>query len=186
MSLLPHPPQPQPERRDPWKVCGQVAALSIAVLSLTACNECCNIIVPNYAVGIRQGATVYVQPNPPAYTFAAWSSATPSIRIDKVSAFAGTVNVGGIYQPTTQLVYGQVAGSISGMAVVVYSFTNDYYIQPLTSTTIDVSAGDTWIAPVNAGTISALLIRQGYSVPDTTSTLPAVDGINVIAAASQP
>lgn len=139
-------------------------------------------------IGVRLGAGVYMQPGPPAYTFPPWSGSTSDIRIDEVVQFSSNVNPAGtnINQPTTQVVFGQITGPTSGVEVVVYSFTNAYYIQPLTSTTINISSNSTWIAPANPGQISALLIRQGYSVPDTTATLPAVDNVNVFAVATQP
>ena len=140
-----------------------------------------------YAFGQRQGVMVYMNPAPSSYSFTPWQGANPAIRIDQVTQFASTVNPTGtnIYQQTTQVVYGQVTGPTSGFAVVVYSFTNTYYIQPLTSTTINIASDSTWIAPANAGQVVALLVRQGYAAPDTTSTLPAIDGVNVLAMATQ-
>ena len=127
-----------------------------------------------------------MQPAPPSYTFPSWSGSAPNIRIDQVTQFSSTVNPQGsnIFQTTTQVVYGQVTGPTAGKQVVVYSYTNQYYIQPLTSTTINISSSSTWIAPANAGQITALLVLQGYSAPATTTTLPAVDGVNVFAVAT--
>ena len=139
------------------------------------------------AIGTRLGSTVSMKPGPPSYLSASWSGSGPNIRIDRVISFSSTVHADGtnIYEPTTQVAYGQITGSASGVTIIVYSFTNLYYIQPLTSTTIDLN-NSTWIAPAHDGVISALLVRQGYSAPDTTSTLPAVDGTNVLTAATQP
>ena len=121
-----------------------------------------------YPFGQRLGVTVNMQPSPSSYSFPPWSGTAPGIRIDQVVPFSATVNPGGtsINQPTTQLVYGQVTGSTSGVAVVVYAYTNSYYVQPLTGTTITVASDSTWIAPANAGQITVLLVRQGYSAPD--------------------
>jgi len=140
----------------------------------------------SYAFGQRLGVTVNMQPSPSSYSFPPWSGSAPGIRIDQVISFSATVNSTGttINQPTTQLVYGQITGPTSGVAVVVYAYTNMYYIQPLTGTTITVAGDSTWIAPANAGQISVLLVRQGYSAPDTTATLPAIDGVNVLAMAT--
>jgi len=161
----------------------RISAFVVMALIIPACNS-----GNGYQVGIRQGSAVYMQPGPPSYSFSPWSGSNPDIRIDEVVQFSSTVHENGtdIYQPTTQVVYGQVTGATSGDTVIVYSLTNQYYIQPLTSTTIDVSSSATWIAPANPGQISALLVRQGYSAPDITSTLPAVDGVNVFAIATQP
>jgi virginiamycin B lyase len=139
-----------------------------------------------YVFGEDQGAEVTMQPAPPSYTFPAWSGTAPGIRIDQVTQFSSTVNPAGadIYQGTTQVVFGQVTGPTTGKAVVVYAYTNAYYIQPLTSTTINISGESEWIAPANAGKISALLVAQGYAAPATASALPAVDGVNVFAAAT--
>ena len=136
-----------------------------------------------YLFGERLGADVYMQPGPPTYTFPAWSGTVPNIQIDEVMQFSSTVNPEGadIYQGTTQVVYDQVTGPVAGKQVIVYSYTNDYYIQPLTSTTINISSNSTWIAPASAGQIAALLVSQSYSPPNTTTTLPSVDGINVFA-----
>ena len=73
-----------------------------------------------------------MQPAPPSYTFSSWSGSAPNIRIDQVTQFSSTVNPqgGNIYQPTTQVVYGQVTGPTAGKQVVVYSYTNEYYISP--------------------------------------------------------
>lgn len=139
-----------------------------------------------YPFGLRVGATVSMQPSPSSYSFPPWSGIAPGIRIDQVIPFSATVNPAGttINQTTSQLVYGQITGSTSGVAVVVYAYTNSYYVQPLTGTTITVAGDSTWIAPANAGQISVLLVRQGYSAPDTASTLPAIDGVNVLAMAT--
>ena len=139
-----------------------------------------------YLFGERSGTDVYMQPAPPSYTFPSWSGSAPNIRIDQVTQFSSTVNPQGsnIFQTTTQVVYGQATGPAAGKQVVVYSYTNQYYIQPLTSTTINISSDSTWIAPANAGQITALLVLQGYSAPATTTTLPAVDGVNVFALAT--
>jgi hypothetical protein len=139
-----------------------------------------------YLFGERLGVSVYMQPAPPAYTFPSWSGTAPGIRIDEVIQFSSTVNPegAGIYEPTTQVAFGQVTGPITGKEVLVYSYTNEYYIQPLTSTTININGDLTWIAPSHPGQISALLVAQGYAAPATTSTLPAVDGSNVFAVAT--
>ncbi len=139
-----------------------------------------------YLFGEQSATDVYMQPDPPSYTPAPWSGTTPNIRINQVTQFSATVNPLGanIYEPTVQLVYGQVTGPIAGKEVIVYSFTNQYYIQPLTGTTINIGSDSTWIAPANAGQITALLVAQGYSAPDTTATLPGVDGVNVFAIAT--
>lgn len=141
-----------------------------------------------YLFGEQSGTDVYMQPDPPSYTFPSWSESAPNIRIDQVTQFSATVNPqgGSIYEPTTQLVYGQVAGSTAGKEVLVYSYTNQYYIQPLTGTNINISSDSSWIAPANAGQITALLVAQSYSAPDTATTLPAVDGVNVFAIATPP
>lgn len=141
-----------------------------------------------YLFGERLGVSVYMQPGPPAYTFPPSSGTSPGIQIDQVEPFSSTANPSGtdINQATTQVVFGQVTGSTSGESVVVYSLTNQYYIQPLTSTTINISGNSTWIAPASAGQISALLVAQGYTPPNTTATLPVVDGVNVLAVATQP
>jgi len=140
-----------------------------------------------YAFGTEQGAVVYMQPQPPAYTFPSWSGSTPGIRIDQVTQFSSQVNPSGadIYLSTSQVVYGQVTGSTAGKEVIVYSYTNEYYLQPLTGTAININGDSTWIAPANAGQITALLVAQGYSALNTTAKLPAVDGVNVFAIASQ-
>jgi virginiamycin B lyase len=139
-----------------------------------------------YLLGQRLGADVYMQPSPPAYTFPSWSGTAPNIRIDEVTQFSSTVNPVGtnIYQTTTQVIFGQVTGPTAGKEVIAYSYTNAYYIQPLTSTTININGDSTWIAPANAGQITALLVAQGYAAPDTTTTLPAIDGVNVFAVAT--
>ncbi len=141
-----------------------------------------------YLIGNRLGEPVYMQPGPPAYSFTPWSGTTPGIRVDNVVQFASTIHPSGtgIYEPTTQVAFGQITGPTTGVQVIVYSQTNGYYIQPLTSTTIIVRGDSTWIAPAHAGSITALLVRAGYSLPDITSAIPAVDGVNVLAEATQP
>ena len=141
-----------------------------------------------YVFGEDQGADVTMQPAPPAYSFPAWSGTAPGIRIDVVTPFTSTVNPAGadIYQGTTQVVFGQVSGPTAGKAVVLYAYTNAYYIQPLTSTTININGEGEWIAPANAGQITALLVAQGYNAPATIAKLPAVDGVNVFAASNGP
>jgi virginiamycin B lyase len=142
----------------------------------------------SYVFGERTGVAVSMQPAPPTYTFPAWSGTAPGIRIDQVTQSSSTVNPAGadIYQSTTQVVFGQVTGPTAGKAVVVYAYTNAYYVQPLTSTTININGESEWIAPANAGQISALLVAQGYAAPATASKLPAVDGVNVFAVANAP
>jgi virginiamycin B lyase len=142
----------------------------------------------SYVFGEDQGAEVTMQPAPPTYTFPAWSGTAPGIRIDQVTQFSSTVNPAGadIYQGTTQVVFGQVTGPTAGKAVVVYAYTNAYYVQPLTSTTININGEGEWTAPANAGQITALLVAQDYNAPATISTLPAVDGVNVFAVSNGP
>ncbi|MGC1159766.1 MAG: hypothetical protein WA891_18395 [Acidobacteriaceae bacterium] len=143
----------------------------------------------DYVFGERLGAAVSMQPAPPTYSFAAWSGTAPGIRIDQVTQFSSMVNPAGadIYQGTTQVVFGQVTGPTAGKAVVLYAYTNAYYyIQPLTSTTININGESEWIAPANAGQVTALLVAQGYNAPATTTTLPVVDGVNVFAVGNMP
>jgi virginiamycin B lyase len=140
----------------------------------------------SYVFGERLGAAVSMQPAPPSYSFPAWSGTAPGIRIDQVTQFSSTVNAAGtdIYQGTTQVVFGQVTGPTAGKVVILYANTTTNFIQPLTSTTININGESEWIAPANAGQVTALLVAQGYNAPATTSTLPAVDGVNVFAVAN--
>jgi uncharacterized protein (TIGR03437 family) len=82
-----------------------------------------------------------------------------------------------------------VSGSVSGVAptsqfgVVVYAYTDQYYVQacigdPLAS----ISPSGAW-GPVSlhSGTISVLLVRQGYVPASTLQNLPTSDGFNVFA-----
>ena len=95
----------------------------------------------SYLIGDRLGAAVYMQPGLLPYSFRPWSGTAPGIRIDEVAQFSSTVHPGGtgIYQATSQVVFGQITGPVSGVQVVVYSETNTCYIQPLTSTTIHIN-----------------------------------------------
>lgn len=144
--------------------------------------------ISSLRIGLRAGVPVYMQPAAPKYTFPQFSGTVSGITIDSVTPFASTVhpNNTNIYSGTTQVAYGHVTGPTSGVQVYVYSYTNEYYIQPLTGTTIDVSSSSTWIAPAQTGTVTAVLVRSGYTLPDTIITLPAVDGVNVLAIANQP
>lgn len=141
-----------------------------------------------YLIGTRLGVPVFMQPGPPAYSSPPWSAIMPSIRIDKVIDFSSIVHPDGtgIYEGTTQVVYGRVSGSVSGLQVLVYSLTNTNYIQPLTSTSININSDGTWIAPAHPGSVTALLVRADYLAADVTSVLPEIDGVNVLAIATQP
>ncbi len=163
-----------------------------AVLVLAGFDSCGGMPTPgtnnnSYDFGQRLGAVVSMQPGPPSYTFPSWSGDSPGIRIDQVQQFSSTAHPTGtdINQVTTQVVFGQVTGPIGDKVVVVYSYTNNYYVQPLTSTTINIAGDLTWTAPANPGNITELLVKQGYSLPDTTSSLPAIDSVNVFAMAGQ-
>jgi uncharacterized protein (TIGR03437 family) len=82
-------------------------------------------------------------------------------------------------------VHGTVAGvnPPQSFEVVVYALTNAYYIQPCITEPITPIAPDGTWGPVDShnGAIYAILIQAGYSPPVLTGSLPAVDGVNVLA-----
>ena len=141
-----------------------------------------------YRFGERLGTAVYMSPAPPAHTFLPFPGVGPDIRVDSILQLTSTVHPDKtpIYQVTSQVVFGRVAGSTAGKKVVVYSHTDDYYIQPLTSTTIDIRSDGTWIAPANSGKVHVLLVDQYYNAPQRTAVLPLKDGVNIFAIATQP
>ena len=84
---------------------------------------------------------------------------------------------------------GRVTGTVNGLTqtdglrVVVYAHTNFYYIQPcITEPTARIAPDGTW-GPIDShnGDIYALLVRESYSPPVLTASLPAVDGVSVLA-----
>jgi hypothetical protein len=67
----------------------------------------------------------------------------------------------------------------------VYASTNAYYIQPcVTEALVSIAASGAW-GPVDShnGAIYVILVRAGYSPPSLAGSLPAVDGVNVLAVA---
>jgi uncharacterized protein (TIGR03437 family) len=83
----------------------------------------------------------------------------------------------------------RVAGTLIGgqspdnYRIVVWARTNMFYIQPCdTERTQTIRADRTW-GPIDShsGEIWVLLVRNGYVPSPTTSSLPAVDGVNVFA-----
>lgn len=122
----------------------------------------------------------------------------PKIVIDRVTQFAGQIHpeCTGIYQNTSQFVAGRAFNVISTEArVYVYAETDRYYIQPIFSSYATIekkpdgnSPGLPWYAPANPGNITVLLTSNTFTAADTyeKGALPAVDGVNVLAVASQP
>lgn len=139
-------------------------------------------------VGVRNGLSVYMEPTPPVRVFPPWSETETSIRINEIIPFGARIHPqsSGIYETTTQVAYGQVAGPMDGKKVVVYSRTNNYYIQPLDRTSIVVRRDGSWIAPVHSGDVYALVVSASYQQPSTVTILPAVDGVTVFAIAEEP
>jgi len=83
----------------------------------------------------------------------------------------------------------RVRGTVEGVSrpqdflAVLYARTNLFYIQPCTNErTHPVAPDGTW-GPIDShnGDIYALLVRKGFNPPAVTSTLPRVDGVNVLA-----
>ncbi|HLJ53741.1 MAG TPA: hypothetical protein VKT77_01815 [Chthonomonadaceae bacterium] len=160
-----------------------------AAVVLAACGAGCGggASGGGLVIGSRQGAAVTMQPPAPPHTFSPALAAPQAITIEAVVPFVSTVHAEGtgIFQGTTQVVFGHVSGPTAGVAVIVYSDTNQQFIQPLTGTSINIRADGTWTAAANPGRISALLVRQGFVPPDTSASLPGVDGVNVLAEASE-
>lgn len=170
-----------------------LALLAILILpTIIGCGG--GVTGPDYGTpfGTRSGQTVYMKPGPPSHAKLAWNpTATPAVFIDAVASHNSIVHPDGtgINESMGRVAFGQVklpAGSnISDYAVVVYAFTDDYYIQPLDYTTILIHTDLSWVCPSHTGEIHALLVRQGYIGPKRTNTLPAVDGVNVFAYADE-
>jgi hypothetical protein len=90
-------------------------------------------------------------------------------------------------QATTQscTVRGTVSGAnpISSFAVVVYAYTNQYYVQACDfDPPATINNDGTW-GPIEShnGTIYALLVRKGYVPAAILGSLPVPDGVNVFA-----
>jgi hypothetical protein len=139
--------------------------------------------------GYRLGVAVYMKPAPPTRSFPPWSETATAIRINEVVQFDSIVHPdssSSIYEGTNQVAYGQIAGSMTGRKVIVYSYTNGYYVQPLDSTSIGVRNDNSWIAPAHSGVIYALIVKDDYLQPNYLTTLPVVDGTIVFAVAVEP
>lgn len=159
-----------------------LVCMIVAVL-VTGCGGAGGGPDKGYPFGVRYGAAVYMKPNPPARTFAPWAQTTLGIRINEVASLASIVHADGtnINESTSQVVFGQVAGDMTGKKVVVYSYTNNYYSQPLGATSINVRNDKSWIAPAHVGTVHALIVASDYAQPDVVFSLPVVDGTTVFA-----
>lgn len=88
-----------------------------------------------------------------------------------------------------QVVGCTINGSVSGATlpdafkIVIYAYTNMYYIQPCDTEPIQsISPNGTW-GPIDShnGSIYVLLVSPDYSPALTLTTLPGVDGVNVLA-----
>lgn len=111
---------------------------------------------------------------------------------DGVSAtLAGAFQFAAPEQPsiTASLQACSVAGTLIGglspenYRIVVWARTNMFYIQPCdTEGTQTIRNNRSW-GPIDShdGEIWVMLVRNGYLPPATASTLPAVDGVNVLA-----
>ncbi len=108
-------------------------------------------------------------------TFNAFSFAKPDATHASISAQIQACSVSG-----------SVAQAVipDAFKIVVYAFTNQYYVQPCTTTQVlnPISPTGSW-GPIasHSGTIYVLLVSGSYSPPAVTLSLPAVDGVNVFA-----
>jgi hypothetical protein len=85
---------------------------------------------------------------------------------------------------TSQVAYGAVANvNPSSVQVIVFAYTNEYCVQPLTGCYVHINANGSWICPANAGAIHAVLIKNGYNffANFNGTSLPPVDGVNILA-----
>jgi len=128
---------------------------------------------------------VSMSPAPPSVSPPSSKAGTsPAVSIYQVSSFNATVNDAAFDESTstTQVAYGTVSNvTLANVQLVVFSYTNMYYVQPLTGCTVIVNQDGSWVCPSHAGTIHAVLVKSGYSLNSTYSSLPAVDGVNVLA-----
>jgi len=128
---------------------------------------------------------VFMAPIPPLVAPPSIASGSaPTVAIYKVSPFTAAASgaVSGGYTGTTQVAYGTVTGvNLANVQLMVFAYTNLYYIQPLVGCCVHINQNGTWICPTNQGTVHALLTAQGYSVPLDLSSLPPVDGVTVLA-----
>ncbi len=96
-----------------------------------------------------------------------------------------SISVSGLTQGPNCTVSGSVTGvnPPQNFKVVVYAQTNEYYVQPCVSAPLTpISSSATWSTPSHSGIIYALLVAPSYkSPPAMTTSLPAVDGVNVLA-----
>ncbi len=83
---------------------------------------------------------------------------------------------------------GTVSGVVTGVSpaqafkVAVFALTNQFYIQPCILTPLtSISASGAWSTLSHNGEIFALLVTSDYTPPNTTGSLPAVDGRYILA-----
>ena len=88
-----------------------------------------------------------------------------------------------------QLLSCQLKGTVTGVSpptafkVVIYAYTNMYYIQPCDTEPLQPIATDGSWGPIDShsGTMYALLVVASYNPATILTSLPPVDGINVLA-----
>jgi len=104
-------------------------------------------------------------------------------------AFTYTAVAGPSPAITAQIQGCTVSGTVSGVAppsafrVLVWAYTNQYYIQPCDTERTQAIRSDSKWGPVDShnGQIWVQLVRAGYTPPASAGALPAKDGVNVLA-----
>jgi hypothetical protein len=148
-----------------------VPASSVQVLSSNAIQ----VVAPSAPVG-----TVAVTVTDPGGSIAAF----PGFAFAKPDATHASISA--------QIQSCSVAGSVKQVVIpdtfkiVVYAFTNQYYIQPCTSQPLNpINSDGSWEPiPSHSGTIYVLLVSASYNPPAAALSLPSVDGVNVFAVSS--
>jgi len=134
--------------------------------------------------GMQSGDSYTIRPSLAGFTFAP-QSATGMISNNVTLNFTAT----GTPSIQATVLACKIRGSVSGVnlasgyKVVTYAKTDYYYIQPCVTEPLTTIAPDGTWGPIDShnGSIYAVLVRAGYSPPNITTTLPTVDGVNVLA-----
>jgi uncharacterized protein (TIGR03437 family) len=155
-----------------------VNGLTVMFGSTTALASTVQVLSPNSvrvlapAAPVGTVAITVTNPDGQSAVFNGFSFARPDASHASVTAQIQGCSVGG---SVTQAVIPDA------FKIVVYAFTNQYYVQPCTTQVLNpIDLHGSWgPVPSHNGAIYVLLAGPSYSPPDTTSSLPPVDGINV-------
>lgn len=111
--------------------------------------------------------------------FAQEAPARPTINIV-------TIENGSAYERPDGVVSGTVSGvaaeAVTDFAVVVYAYTDKFYLQPYHDSVHPIGVDGRWHSATRRGDgFLALLVRADYVPPTPVLQLPLVDGVNILA-----